>query len=57
MRWGLYWFKQVANRMIGWCFWENRVVCILDSFDMSFGQWLLTWSRSWKDISDYKIHV
>ena len=53
----LYWFKLVANRMIGWCFWENRVVCILDSFDTSFGQWLLTWSRSWKDISDYKIHV
>ena len=30
---GLYWFNLVANRMIGWCFWENRVVCILDSFD------------------------
>ena len=29
----LSWFNLVANRMIGWCFWENRVVCILDSFD------------------------
>lgn len=29
----LCWFNLVANRMIGWYFWGNRVVRILDSFD------------------------